>query len=44
LFEAWKSFENLGSKISEFKSKLLGDKTTQKKRIFSEKKLQKKKN
>ena len=37
LFEAWKSFENLGSKISEFKSKLLGDKKgTKKKNIFNE--------
>ena len=37
LFEAWKSFENLGSKISEFKSKLLGDnKSTKKKNIFGE--------
>ena len=37
LFEAWKAFENLGSKISEFKSKLLGDnKSTKKKNIFGE--------
>ena len=37
LFEAWKNFENLGSKISEFKSKLLGDsKSTKKKNIFGE--------
>ena len=37
LFEAWKAFENLGSKISEFKSKLLGDnKPTKKKNIFGE--------
>ena len=37
LFEAWKSFENFGSKISEFKSKLLGDKkSTKKKNIFGE--------
>ena len=37
LFEAWKAFENLGSKISEFKSKLLGDnKSTKKKNIFEE--------
>ena len=37
LFEAWKSFENFGSKINEFKSKLLGDKkSTKKKNIFGE--------
>ena len=36
LFEAWKSFENLGSKISEFKSKLLGEKPAKKKNIFGE--------
>ena len=36
LFEAWKSFENLGSKISEFKSKLLGEKPSKKKNIFGE--------
>jgi hypothetical protein len=37
LFEAWKEFENLGSKISEFKSKLLGDKKNPKKKnIFGE--------
>jgi hypothetical protein len=37
LFEAWKAFENLGSKISEFKSKLLGDKKNPKKKnIFGE--------
>ena len=30
LFEAWKSCENLGNKISEFKSKLLGGKTSNK--------------
>ena len=37
LFEAWKSFENLGSKISEFKSKLLGgNKPSKKKNIFGE--------
>ena len=36
LFEAWKSFENLGTKISEFKSKLLGDTKTKKKNIFGE--------
>ena len=34
LFEAWKSCENLRNKISEFKSKLLGGKTTNKKNIF----------
>ena len=31
LFEAWKTCENLGNKISEFKQKLLGGKTTNKK-------------
>ena len=37
LFEAWKAFENLGSKISEFKSKLLGDtRPSKKKNIFGE--------
>jgi hypothetical protein len=37
LFEAWKSCENLGNKISEFKSKLLGGKTSNKKKdIFEE--------
>ena len=36
LFEAWKSCENLGSKISEFKNKLLGGKTMNKKNIFGE--------
>ena len=37
LFEAWKSFENLGSKISDFKAKLLGgNKPTKKKNIFGE--------
>ena len=36
LFEAWKSCENLGNKISEFKSKLLGGKTNKKKNIFGE--------
>ena len=36
LFEAWKSFENLGSKISDFKSKLLGEKPAKKKNIFGE--------
>ena len=32
LFEAWKTCENLGNKISEFKQKLLGGKTTNKKK------------
>ena len=36
LFEAWKAYENLGSKISEFKSKLLGDTKSKKKNIFGE--------
>ena len=36
LFEAWKSCENLGNKISEFKNKLLGGKTSNKKNIFEE--------
>ena len=37
LFEAWKTCENLGNKISEFKQKLLGGKTTNKKNnIFEE--------
>ena len=36
LFEAWKSCENLGNKISEFKNKLLGGKTNKKKSIFGE--------
>jgi hypothetical protein len=37
LFEAWKSFENLGSKISDFKAKLLGgNKPSKKKNIFGE--------
>jgi len=37
LFEAWKSFENLGSQISDFKAKLLGgNKPTKKKNIFGE--------
>ena len=37
LFEAWKSFENLGNKISDFKAKLLGgNKPTKKKNIFGE--------
>ena len=37
LFEAWKTCENLGNKISEFKQKLLGGKTTnQKNNIFEE--------
>ena len=36
LFEAWKAYENLGSKISEFKSKLLGDTKPKKKNIFGE--------
>ena len=31
LFEAWKTCEHLGNKISEFKQKLLGGKTTNKK-------------
>ena len=31
LFEAWKTCENLGNKITEFKQKLLGGKTTNKK-------------
>ena len=39
LFEAWKSCENLGSKISEFKNKLLGGKTMNKKNIFGEENL-----
>ena len=34
LFEAWKSFENLGSKISDFKAKLLGGNKPKKKNIF----------
>ena len=38
LFEAWKSCENLGNKISEFKSKLLGGKTINKKNIFEDEK------
>ena len=37
LFEAWKSFENLGNKISDFKAKLLGgNKPSKKKNIFGE--------
>ena len=37
LFEAWRTCENLGNKISEFKQKLLGGKTTTKKKnIFEE--------
>ena len=37
LFEAWRSFENLGSKISDFKAKLLGgNKSSKKKNIFGE--------
>ena len=36
LFEAWKSFENLGSKISDFKAKLLGGNKPKKKNIFGE--------
>ena len=36
LFEAWKLFENKGSKISEFKSKLLGENKPKKKNIFGE--------
>ena len=37
LFEAWKTCENLGNKLSEFKQKLLGGKTTNKKNnIFEE--------
>ena len=44
LFEAWKSCENLGNKISEFKSKLLGGKTVNKKNIFEDEKDLKEKN
>ena len=44
LFEAWKSCENLGNKISEFKSKLLGGKTVNKKNIFEDEKDMKEKN
>jgi len=44
LFEAWKSCENLGNKISEFKSKLLGGKTINKKNIFEDEKDLKEKN
>ena len=44
LFEAWKSCENLGNKISEFKSKLLGGKTVNKKNIFEDEKDFKEKN
>jgi len=38
LFEAWKTCENLGSKISEFKQKLLGGKTSNKKKNIFESK------
>ena len=44
LFEAWKSCENLGNKISEFKSKLLGGKTTNKDNKIFEKEETKDKN
>ena len=44
LFEAWKSCENLGNKISEFKSKLLGGKTTNKDKNIFEKEETKDKN
>ena len=38
LFEAWKTCENLGSKISEFKQKLLDGKTSNKKKNIFESK------
>jgi CRP-like cAMP-binding protein len=44
LFEAWKSCENLGNKISEFKSKLLGGKTSNKDNKIFEKEETKDKN
>ena len=44
LFEAWKSCENLGNKISEFKSKLLGGKTINKDNKIFEKEETKDKN
>ena len=44
LFEAWKSCENLGNKISEFKSKLLGGKTSNKNENIFEQEEKKDKN